>query len=134
MQTVNVLPGIKERKLPSIARRLVVFLLPKAKAPQSSDSSYSLHSPPAPLSPSVESPRPRLSLTSLSRPLLNLLEIRPPNGGDVSSMPLLAPALKACYEDPARMAAISKLNRASAVELAEVTQSVCDLSYFLHYI
>jgi hypothetical protein len=123
----DVLPVVKGgRRLPSIVRRLAIFLLPKGTTSSCSIKS-DIPSSPTPLSPDLESPQ--LNLTSLPRPLISLLEIGPSSRREYSSIPLAVYTLKSCYEDQTRLAAISKLDGASAERLAEIIQAVCDVLY-----
>ena len=59
---------------------------------------------------------------------MSLLEVAPLSGSGLSSMPLLVYPLRTCFENQARMAAMSELDGASAVQLAEIAQAVCDNS------
>jgi len=127
----DIHPVKPRKRLRSIVERLALLLSRTMHSAGSPDSSSvpknDIPSPSAPLSLNSESFRPQLSVTSLPRPLINLLEIGRSKRGDPPSIPLPVCALRTCYEDKGRMAAISRLDGASAARLADIVQTVRNL-------
>jgi len=123
--------------LRSIASRLARRLLPsRRKASRSpdpsrssgNDSSSTLNAS----SLGSKSVHSRPSLTPLRPPLISLLEVPPFGGKDPSFIPLLVYPLRACFESDTRILAMSKLDSASAAQLAEIIQAVCDIFHRIY--